>query len=137
MDIENSLTFLLMQTSIVYRNQFQKVMNEIGLHSGQVFVLFSLWKEDGQSQIDLVKNLKLSPPTINKMIKSLDRSGFVKCQKCSQDGRMMRVFLTEKGLQSKTAVEVLWEKFELQSFSKLTETEKLILMQLFRKLQET
>ena len=136
MIIENSLTYLLTQISIAYRNYLQKAMNRIGLHGGQVFVLISLWENDGQSQIELVKTLQLSPPTVNKMIGSLERNGFVESRRCGVDGRMMRVYLTITGTQSKALVEAQWAKLETQSFASLTETEKLILQQIFGKLKD-
>ncbi|MBA3285641.1 MAG: MarR family transcriptional regulator [Nitrosopumilus sp.] len=135
MDIENSLTFLLTKISTAHQNMLQKIMNEIGLQRGQVFVLISLWKTDGQSQIDLVNHLNLSAPTINKMVGNLIKNGFVECKKCSQDGRMMRVYLTEKSVQIKNSAEEKWIKLETQSFAFLTETEKLILSQLFGKIK--
>jgi len=136
MNIENSLTYLLTQISTSHQNILQKVMNEIGLQRGQVFVLISLWKINGQSQIDLVNQLNLTAPTINKMVGNLIKNGFVECKKCSQDSRMMRVYLTEKSVQIKSAVEEKWLKSETQSFAFLTETEKLILTQLFGKIKE-
>ncbi len=136
MDIDNSLTYLLTQISTAHQNMLQKVMNEIGLQRGQVFVLISLWKINGQSQIDLANHLNLTAPTINKMVGNLVKNGFVECKKCSQDGRMMRVYLTEKSVQIKSAVEEKWLKSETQSFAFLTETEKLILTQLFGKIKE-
>jgi len=136
MEIENSLTYLFTQISTAHQNILQKVMNEIGLQRGQVFVLISLWKTDGQSQIDLVKQLNVTAPTINKMVGNLIKTGFVKCKKCSQDGRMMRVYLTEKSVQIKSAVEEQWLKLETQSLAFLTETEKLILTQLFGKIKD-
>jgi len=136
MNIENSLTYLLSQISTSHQNILQKVMNEIGLQRGQVFILISLWKINGQSQIDLVNQLNLTAPTINKMVGKLIENGFVECKKCSQDGRMMRVYLTEKSVQIKSLVEEQWQKLEKQSFSFLTETEKLILTQLFGEIKE-
>lgn len=136
MNLKNSLTYLLTQIATGYKNNLQKMMNEIGLHSGQVFVLAALWQTDGQSQIDLVKSLGLSPPTVNKMIGSLEKNGFVKSRKCGGDGRVMRVHLTEKGIAVKTPVENQWLKLETESFANLTETEKLVLQQLFGKLKE-
>ncbi len=136
MDIENSLTYLVTQVSTAHQNILQRTMNEIGLQRGQIFVLISLWKTDGQSQIDLVNHLNVSAPTINKMIGNLEKNGFVKCIKCSQDGRMMRVYLTEKSFQIKSVFEEQWLKLETQSFSFLTEIEKLILIQLFGKMKE-
>lgn len=136
MNFENSVTYDLMQLAIGYRTYLQKAMNEIGLHSGQVFILIRLWKTDGLSQIDLVNNLKIASPTINKMVKSLMKGGFVECRKCGIDGRMTRVYLTEKGRQSESLTAVQWSKLDARLYSNLTETEKLVLSQLFIKLKE-
>jgi DNA-binding MarR family transcriptional regulator len=136
MDVKNSLTYLFTQVSNNFRNQLQKQMNTIGLHSGQVFILFSLWETDGQSQIELVKNLNLTAPTINKMVNSLLKNGFVKCEKWEKDGRMLKVFLTEKGLQSKESVDELILNSEQNFFAVLNETEKLILAQILGKLKD-
>ena len=134
-DFESSLIYILTQLTNAYRIQLERTMCKIGLHSGQIFILISLWKIDGQSQVDLVKDLNLSAPTINKMVKSLTVNGFVKCQKCPTDGRIMRVFLTDKGKQCQNIVAEEWVNFESISFSPLTDTEKLILFQLFGKLK--
>lgn len=136
MNFENSVTYILTQLAISYRSYLERAMNEIGLHSGQIFVLISLWKNDGQSQIDLVKNLNLTAPTVNKMVKSLVAGDYVECRKCSSDGRLMRVFLTAKGNQCQSLVAEQWGRLEAQSYSNLTETEKLVLSQLFVKLRE-
>jgi DNA-binding MarR family transcriptional regulator len=136
MKFENSTTYILTQLAIANRTYLEKAMNAIGLHSGQIFVLISLWKVDGQSQIDLVKNLALTAPTVNKMVKSLAKNGYIQCRKCSSDGRLMRVFLTEKGIKCQSLAFEQWNKIETQSYSNLTETEKLILSQLFVKMKE-
>lgn len=136
MDFEKSITYTLTQLAIAYRTYLERAMNAIGLHSGQIFVLISLWKTDGQSQVDLVKNLTLTAPTVNKMVKSLVKSGFIECRKCSSDGRLMRVFLTEKGVECQSLAAEQWSNIETQSYKNLTETEKLVLSQLFIKLKE-
>jgi len=136
MDFENSPTYTMTQLALAYRSSLEKSMNEIGLHSGQIFILIALWKADGQSQIDLVKNLNVAPPTVNKMIKNLSAKDFVESRKCGTDGRIMRVFLTDKGRQYQSLVAEQWRKLEAQSFINLTEIEKLILLQLFGKLKD-
>lgn len=137
MDFENSLSFLLIQITNSFKIGLDKSLKQIGLHGGQIFVLISLWKEDGQSQIELAQKLFLSPPTINKMIVSLTVNGFINCRKCEGDGRVVRIFLTEKGLNCKTDVENQWLAFESKVFAPLTETEKLIFNQILEKLKET
>lgn len=136
MDFENSLTYTMTQLALAYRSVLEKSMNEIGLHSGQIFILIALWKTDGQSQVDLVKSLNVAAPTVNKMIKNLSGKDFVECRRCGTDGRIMRVFLTEKGREYQSLTAEQWRKLEAQSFTNLTEIEKLIVVQLFSKLKE-
>lgn len=137
MEFENSLAYLFMQTATAYRNVLQKSLSEIGLNSGQIYILISLWKSDGQNQVDLAKSLNLTPPTINKMVRSLAANGFVESQKCEKDSRMMRVYLTNKAREIQVSVEERWIKNESGFFSVLTDTERLMLSHLFEKLKDS
>ncbi len=134
-ELENTLTYLLTPISNSYWSTLEKLMNEINLHSGQVFVLLSLFKEDGQSQIELSKNLNLAPPTVNKMVKNLVEDNFVITKGDDEDGRILRTFLTQKSFDSRMLIEEQWLKIENQILLDFTETEKLILFQLFDKLE--
>lgn len=133
MNFSNSITSIFVQSSIVFRNLLEKKLVEIELHSGQVFILISLWETDGISQNELAKRLNVSSPTINKMVKSLLKSGYVKCLNCQNDGRVVRVFLTEKGFDIKPKIEMIWSEVGEAFQSNLTEPEKMILQQLMEK----
>ena len=135
-DFKNTITYLLTPISNAYWANLEKAMNEINLHSGQVFVLVALWKQDGQSQIELSKNMNVAPPTVNKMVKSLIESGFIRSQRDTKDTRIVRIFLTKKGNDCKNLIEEQWLKLEVQILSNFTETEKLILFDLFGKLKK-
>jgi DNA-binding MarR family transcriptional regulator len=130
----NSLTFLFNVFSSIFRDGFEKQMVEIGLHSGQVFVLFSLWEKDGLSQSELVKKLGVSPPTIFNMLKRLAENGFVTVRKDEDDARITRVYLESKGREIRTAVEQQWQDFEENTFAVLTEAEKIMFSLLLEKL---
>ena len=91
MDLEDTISYLLAKVSVAHRNLLQKAVNEAGLHSGQVFVLFELWKNDGQRQIDLAARLGLSPPTVNKILGGLLGGDFV------THGRNMRTMPAQRG----------------------------------------
>ncbi len=134
-DIENTLTYLLTPISNFYWAKLEESMNEINLHSGQVFVLLSLYKEDGQSQIEISKNLNLAPPTINKMVKSLVENNFISTARDAHDGRIVRIYLTETGKERKEYIEEKFNELECRILINFTETEKLILFQLFEKLK--
>jgi DNA-binding MarR family transcriptional regulator len=136
MNFNETLPFIFAQISTFYKVEIEKELNQFELHSGQIFVLFELWKTDGLSQIELSNNLKVSPPAINKMVKSLARNGFVVCSACLKDRRIMRVFLTPKGVAIRPQVEEKWRKLEEKLVGNLTATEQLVLSQLFGKLIE-
>ncbi|SRR5215204_4321805 len=136
MNFNETLPFLFAQISTFYKVEIEKELNEFELHSGQIFILFELWKIDGLSQIELSSKLKVSPPAVNKMVKSLTKNGFVVSSDCSKDGRVMRVFLTPKGVAIRPQVEEKWQKLEEKLVGNLTPTERLVLSQLFGKLVE-
>ncbi len=136
MNFEVSITFLLSQISNTFRDSLDKSLKEIGLHGGQIFILITLWQADGESQISLAQKLNLSTPTINKMVKSLINNDFVRSERCDKDGRVVRVYLTSKGANCRNLVEKQWTALESNFFSHISETEKLILLQILEKLKQ-
>jgi DNA-binding MarR family transcriptional regulator len=133
MELKTTINYLFNQVFNAYRINLEKSLNSTGLHSGQVFILISLWSEDGQRQNNIARSLNLSSPTVNKMIKSLIDGGFLTLQKDETDGRATRIFLTEKGIEIRSKVEKLWQDLEDDVYSNLTETEKIVLFQLLEK----
>ncbi len=133
MEFSRTINYKIADLAAVHRTELEKNLTTIGIHSGQVFILFELWNQDGLSQIELAKNLKLSAPTINKMVKGLKDSGFISMKRSETDARLVKVFLTGKGNQAKTEVEAIWNKIEFNITKYLTETEKLIFLQLLEK----
>jgi DNA-binding MarR family transcriptional regulator len=136
MEFETTPGYLFLQTSNIFRVRLEREMNKIGLHYGQVFVLVSLWKNDGQSQAELAKELRLSAPTINKMVKNLAENKFVKSTQSEKDNRVMPVFLTKEGRETEDAFAELFRALQEDFFASLTKTEQLIFLQLCEKLKE-
>jgi MarR family transcriptional regulator, organic hydroperoxide resistance regulator len=134
MELETTVSFLLAKAAVDHRNLIQRTMNEIGLHSGQVFVLLELWKNDGQRQIDLAARLGLSAPTVNKILGGLLEKDLVTRARYEDDGRSTRIFLTDDGEQARAAVEAQWRRLENEVTAALTDTEALMLKQLLQKM---
>ena len=134
MEFENTVSFLLAKLSVAHRNLTEKAANRAGLHIGQVFVLFELWKEDGQRQIDLAQKLGLAAPTVNKILGGLLGNDFVTRERYEDDARSTRIFLTQKGLDVRSELEGEWELLETRTIAGLTDTETLVLQQLLTKL---
>src|SRR3954463_14742035 len=94
---EDTVSYLLARVSTAFRTSLERRMGEIGLHGGQIFVLFELWKQDGLRQVDIAKRLSLSAPTVNKMLKGLAEINLVTSSRLDDDGRSTRIFLTDRG----------------------------------------
>jgi MarR family transcriptional regulator, organic hydroperoxide resistance regulator len=135
-DLEKTVSYLFAQVTTGYRNRLEKKMDEIGLHSGQVFVLFELWKKDGQTQINLAKSLNVAAPTVNKMLKGLADNGFVRTGKDEDDARSTRAYLDDRGWEVRELIEDQWRKLEKETLAGLTEAEGHILYLLLAKLRD-
>jgi DNA-binding MarR family transcriptional regulator len=132
---EDTVSYLLAKVTTAFRNSLERHMGTIGLHGGQIFVLFELWKQDGLRQVDIATRLNLSAPTVNKMLKGLIQIGLVTRSKLDNDARSTRIFLTSRGREMREEVEDQWLDLEENCLAGLTETERLILSELLGKLR--
>ena len=135
MELKQTVSFSLSNISVSYRNLLEKLMDEIGLHGGQVYVLNELWEHDGQSQAEIMKSLAVSAPTITKMISSLVRASFIQTKKCKNDARLTRVYLTKKGRVIQPLVWAQWAKLEEIALKNFSDTEKVLVLLLLEKLK--
>lgn len=132
---EDTVSFLLAKVTTAFRNSLERHMGQIGLHGGQIFVLLELWNKDGLRQVDLANKLDLSPPTVNKMVKGLIEVGLVTRDRFDGDGRSTRIYLTQLGSTIREEIEAQWLELEEHCLSGLTETERLVLLELLVKLR--
>jgi DNA-binding MarR family transcriptional regulator len=135
MRIEGTVSFMMSRVTTAFRNSLERNMSAVGLHSGQVFILFELWKHDGQRQVDLAGRLNVTTPTINKMLLGLIDAGLVDRVKLENDNRATRIFLTEAGASLKDPVEAQWHELEENTVAGLTEAERLIMFELLTKMK--
>ncbi|MBK6751881.1 MAG: winged helix-turn-helix transcriptional regulator [Acidobacteria bacterium] len=136
-DFEQTVSYLLAKVTTAFRNSLERQMGQIGLHSGQIFILLELWDRDGQRQIDLANRLNLSAPTVNKTVNGLIEINLVSRERLEDDGRSTRIFLTESGSAIRSQIESQWIELEESCLVGLSETERLILFELLGKLRNT
>lgn len=136
-DFEQTVSYLLAKVTTAFRNSLERQMGQIGLHGGQIFVLFELWQKDGLRQIDLANRLDLSAPTINKMVNGLLEVNLVSRESIENDARSKRIFLTDAGTAIRSQIESQWVDLEESCLVGLSETERLILFELLGKLRNT
>ena len=134
MEFRDTTSYLLSKLTTAHRNLLERSVQEISLHSGQVFVLLELWKKDKQRQVDLAEKLNLAAPTVNKILGGMLESDLVTRERFDNDARSTRIVLTQKGRDVRPLLEQKWTEIEEQTILGLTETEALILKQLLSKL---
>ena len=90
--------------------------------SGRLLMM-ELSREDGRTQLDLVKATHLKAPTISVALQKLESDGYVTRKPDENDLRAMRVYLTDKGKALEDALKKRVEEEENAAASVLTEEE--------------
>jgi DNA-binding MarR family transcriptional regulator len=128
--LQDCIGYRILQIHRAHRNRAEAAFNELGLHTGQEWVLFQLWREDGLTQSALVNNLGVEPPTITKTIDRLEKAGLVERRTDPDDARVSRVYLTPAGCALEAPVKQVWDDLEAQTVQGLSEIEIALLRRL-------
>ncbi len=102
--------------------------------SGRLLMM-ELSKEDGRTQLDLVKATHLKAPTISVTLQKLEADGYVTRKPDENDLRAMRVYLTDKGKALEDGLKKRVEEEEKSAASVLTEEECETLCELLLKIR--
>ncbi|WP_213974253.1 MarR family winged helix-turn-helix transcriptional regulator [Tepidanaerobacter acetatoxydans] len=105
------------------------------VYPGQPPLLFALYKNDGQSQAELARSLKMKAPTVTIMLKRMEKAGVVKRVQDEIDQRVVRVYLTEYGRKLCKSIYKEIQCIEERMFSRLSNEEKNILNSLLKKIR--
>ncbi|MDP4098789.1 MarR family winged helix-turn-helix transcriptional regulator [Paenibacillus sp. P96] len=130
-DIRQSLDRISSQM----RRDYSESLRELNLYVGQDNLLYRLWLGDGITQMQLCEHLKCEPPTVTNMVKSLEQNGFIYRKRDEQDARVMRIYLTDKGKELETPVEMKWRAQQKKLLHSISMEERLILRQIMKKME--
>jgi DNA-binding MarR family transcriptional regulator len=97
MKIFDSIGSLLARLGRAHRNLIRSEMQELGLCRGQPPVLFALNEKDGMSNSEMAEFLEITPATLTNKVKRMEKAQLVIRRRDSQDERVSRIYLTEKG----------------------------------------
>ncbi|MFC5290314.1 MarR family winged helix-turn-helix transcriptional regulator [Actinokineospora guangxiensis] len=88
------------------------LLRRVGLHPGQELLMMQLWDCGPQRQADLAALLGSDSATITRMVRRLERGGFVRCTPSATDGRSVIVESTAAGLALRAEVAQMWHELE-------------------------
>lgn len=103
-------------------------------HPGQAMCLRLLGANDGLTQRDMARMLHVSPPTVSKMLSTMEKSGLVERKPDEADQRLTRVYLTADGRERGDQMGAAVGEYVNATFATLTERERRDLARLLEKL---
>jgi MarR family transcriptional regulator, organic hydroperoxide resistance regulator len=133
---EESLGFLFGEISRLYHSRAHSIFAEYGLHRGQHRILFMLWHKDGVTQKEMSEEIKLAPATITDALQRMEKSMLIERRADSEDQRISRVYLTDKGRSLQMGVFNVFRSLEEESFKGFTMEESILLRRFFLQIRD-
>ena len=98
--MEDYTTFVCYALKSTMKKVEKYIGNELdlfGLNLAQSFVLFTLMENDGSTLSEIGNRAQIENSSLTTMVDKLERENLVERRLCSQDRRVIRLFLTDKG----------------------------------------
>lgn len=96
-DSETSIGYLLRDTYRAFTKILQSRISAHGVTIGQWYFLRVLWEEDGLTQRELSQRVGMMEPTTVTALNGMEKRGYVKRVRNTDDKRKVNIFLTERG----------------------------------------
>ncbi|MAZ01555.1 MAG: MarR family transcriptional regulator [Sneathiella sp.] len=93
---EQSAGYLANHMARLFARGLDARIRPLGLSTGIFPALLELWENDGLTQKELVTRLDIEQATMANTLNRMERDGFVTRRKDATDGRVQRVWLTNK-----------------------------------------
>ena len=134
-NFRKSVTFQLSQSAKAYRARSGSHLSRLGLHPGQESILKILDEEQGRTMGQLASALGVQPPTVAKMVNRLSAEDLVRRGTGAGDGRLVRVFLTEKGEEQLASLDKTWKRLEREALAGLEDKDRKKLRKLLKQVE--
>ncbi|MBL4934643.1 MarR family transcriptional regulator [Clostridium sp. YIM B02515] len=133
---KDSLFALFFQVIKLQHKRMHTYLEKINIYPGQPPLLMALNFKDGQSQKELAEKLAIKPATITVMIGRMEKAELITRKQDSEDQRISRVYITEKGREiCKQSMEIV-NSISDECFSNFTEEEKALLRRMFMQMRD-
>lgn len=133
---ENSLLSLFMKVDRYFMAKCFGQMQGLGIYPGQIPVLGMVSKKEGLSQKELAEILRIKPPTVTASVQRLEKAGFLYKKPDEKDQRIARIYLTEKGKETKARALQRIRENESVMLEGFSETEQCLLRRFLKQILE-
>lgn len=133
---ENSLHVIFSQVIRLHFLRSHSYLDKIGIYPGQAPLLFTLKKNNGQSQKELSKKLSVTPATITVMVQRMEKNGYVRRENDEKDKRITRIFINEKGIKICDELYKIHKEIEVECMINFKEEDKQLLNNLLKQVRD-
>lgn len=128
---------------IIFSNRIHRMLGKetakFGLTGVQGRILGFVHHESKNRDVfqrDIEEELDIRRSSVTSVLQLMEKNGFIKRESVSEDARLKRIILTEKGLEIHFKVVDCIDKFEKSLRDELSEEELNIFLQLIHRLSE-
>ena len=123
-DLEKSLGYLLKEASSALRAAMDEVLRPLGMSVTRYSCLELLAQRPGLSNSELARGAFVTRQSMNVLLQTLEREGFVTRPAQAPVGKVLPTRLTAQGRQSLEKATVAVRSVELRMLSGMTQTEQ-------------
>jgi DNA-binding MarR family transcriptional regulator len=110
--MDDSIGFDIKRLHLLTRQMLDRILVPYDLTQAQGEIIYNLLHQDGQTQALLGKTMKVSAPTVNRMVDVLVEKGFVQRKGDKSDARRKLIYLTPKGRKFKDEITTAQQQVE-------------------------
>ncbi len=135
-DFENSIGPWLGKTIKILEHQLITMLHKDGLQitKDQMVVLIKLYLKDGLNQNELAFLVLRDKSSLTRMLKTMERKGYIKRQQSTEDKRINNVFLTDFGRATFHRVQPILKNLMALEEQGISNEEKQTLIKILKKI---
>ena len=118
---------LLAQFSQVFRTISDAFTEQVDIPRGQATVLCTVAKQNGLTQSEIAEKLSVRNASVTNMLQRLEEAGLVFRQRDPDDNRLVRVYLTEAGLEKELSLNEQFSSLQEVIFKGIDEDQRNLL----------
>jgi DNA-binding MarR family transcriptional regulator len=103
-NLNSSLGYLLKEAHAAYTTALRRKLKSHGITLAQWYFLRELWQQEGLTQRQLSRRMKISEPTAATALRLMEKRGLIYRDQNEKDLRGLHIFLTEKGRSLRDSV---------------------------------
>lgn len=131
---DRNLHYLLL---VGHQHAHRRIMGTVcngRLQPGQPKILDFLTTHQGCTQKEIGEGCVLDKSSVTGLLLRMEEAGLVRRESCSQDRRVVRIYLTERGMEEARWVQEVFDRVDAIGWGDIPQEEQEQFMKTFRKI---